>query len=137
MKEHANATLTKHSLVLSLSRKFDITHQKALDMVEQVFSDISDAIQQGRHCEFRDFGSFTVSVRKPRIGRNPHKPEDTYDIPVRRGVKFRPGKTLRILLAKPPSNPAEPTDEEKAVEPTDEEKAVESAKDPHIVPDNE
>ncbi|MGN0845139.1 MAG: HU family DNA-binding protein [Kiritimatiellia bacterium] len=114
MKEHDNATLTKHSLVLSLSRKFDITRQKALDMVEQVFADISKAIQEGRHCEFRDFGSFTVSVRKPRIGRNPHKPEETYDIPVRRGVKFRPGKTLRILLAEPPATPVDSGEETQA-----------------------
>ena len=102
MKENDKKTLTKHSRVLSLSRQFDISRAKALEILEQVFADISTAIGQGKHCDFRDFGSFTVSERKPRIGRNPHKPNDIYEIPGRRCVKFRPGKTLREQLATVP-----------------------------------
>jgi nucleoid DNA-binding protein len=30
-----------------------------------------------------------------RIGRNPHKPEDTVVIPKRRVVKFKPGKEMK------------------------------------------
>lgn len=49
--------------------------------------------------EFREFGVFEVTTRKARIGRNPNRPEDVVMIPVRRVVKFKPGKRMRDMLA--------------------------------------
>ncbi|HHU14004.1 MAG TPA: integration host factor subunit beta, partial [Lentisphaerae bacterium] len=46
-----------------------------------------------------EFGVFEVTTRKARIGRNPNKPEDVVVIPVRRVVKFKPGKRMRDMLA--------------------------------------
>ena len=54
-----------------------------------------DALVAGKHCEFRDFGVFTTTLHKPRIGRNPKKPTQTYKVPGRRAVRFKPGKRFR------------------------------------------
>jgi nucleoid DNA-binding protein len=49
--------------------------------------------------EFREFGVFEIAERKARIGRNPNKPQDVVHIPVRKVVKFKPGKRMRQMLA--------------------------------------
>ena len=41
-----------------------------------------------------------VQKRKPRIGRNPNKPEDEVTIPERYVVKFKMGKILKAQLKK-------------------------------------
>ena len=43
---------------------------------------------------------FEIKVRKPRIGRNPNKPENTVVIPERRVVKFKPGKEMKAKVLK-------------------------------------
>lgn len=101
MNKSTPRAFTKREIVLALSREYNLSQAMALSIVERVFREIGTAIAEGRHCEFRDFGSFTVSTRKPRVGRNPHQPESTFQIPVRRGVKFRPGKILRAALLAP------------------------------------
>ena len=50
--------------------------------------------------EFRDFGVFTVSEHKPHVGRDPHHPERTYEVPAHRVVRFRAGQLLRERVAK-------------------------------------
>lgn len=87
--------LTKQDLVLILGKKVGLTHAFALDAVNAMFDAIADALVAGKHCEFRDFGVFTTTLHKPRIGRNPKKPTQTYKVPGRRAVRFKPGKRFR------------------------------------------
>ena len=54
----------------------------------------------GEDIEFRNFSVFEVITRKSRIGRNPHKPEDTVIIPARRVVKLKPGKEMKARVLK-------------------------------------
>ena len=98
--------LTKRELVRTMSMELDITQPLALSAINLVFSEICKALVAGGHCEFRDFGVFSVNEHKPRVGRNPTRPGDTYSIPGHRVVRFRPGRNLRNEVAgKPPAPP--------------------------------
>ncbi len=92
--------LTKQDLVQLLNKKVGLTHAFALESVNAVLDSIADALVAGKHCEFRDFGVFTTVLHKPRIGRNPKNPSQTYQVPGRRAVRFKPGKRFRDGLRK-------------------------------------
>ena len=92
--------LTKQDLVQILNKKVGLTHAFALDAVNAVLDSIADALVAGKHCEFRDFGVFTTTLHKSRIGRNPKNPTQTYVVPGRRAVRFKPGKRFRDGLRK-------------------------------------
>lgn len=92
--------LTKQDLVKILNKKVGLTHSFALESVNAVLDSIADALVAGKHCEFRDFGVFSTVLHKPRIGRNPKNPSQTYQVPGRRAVRFKPGKRFRDGLRK-------------------------------------
>ncbi len=92
--------LTKRDLSLSIARSTAINQQDVATIVQQVLDGICDALESGRHVEFREFGVFEVIERRARIGRNPKKPEETFEIPARKTVRFKPGKRMRDFLAK-------------------------------------
>jgi hypothetical protein len=48
----------------------------------------------------RNFGVLEVRLTKPRVGRNPNKPESSFVIPARATVKFKPGKVMRERVLK-------------------------------------
>ena len=89
--------LTKRDLVLKITEETGILQQTVLDIVQRTLDGICDALEEGKHVEFREFGVFKILVRKPRIGRNPKKPEQTVTIPQRKTVKFKPGLRMREI----------------------------------------
>ena len=90
---------TKRELVRMLNTELDLRQPVALDAVNLVFKEIYKTLVAGGHCEFRDFGVFSVTTHKSRVGRNPNQPDKTYQIPGHRVVKFRPGRNLRADVA--------------------------------------
>lgn len=98
--ESENGTaLTKRELVTQVSKETGITQMDVYEVIQKALDGIIDALEAGKHVEFREFGVFEVTQRKARIGRNPNKPEDVVLIPVRKVVKFKPGKRMRQMLA--------------------------------------
>ena len=93
-----STALTKRELVGQIALDTDLTQQQVFDIVQRTLDGITATLSTGRHVEFREFGVFEVVERKARIGRNPHKPEDTVMIPTRKVVKFKPGKRMRETL---------------------------------------
>ncbi|HNX35204.1 MAG TPA: HU family DNA-binding protein [Kiritimatiellia bacterium] len=91
--------LTKRDLVTRISKETGITQLDVFSIVQKTLDGIIDALESGKHVEFREFGVFEITERKARIGRNPNKPEDIVQIPVRKVVKFKPGKRMREMLA--------------------------------------
>jgi nucleoid DNA-binding protein len=96
--ENGNA-LTKRELVTRISKETGITQLEVFSIVQKTLDGIIDALEAGKHVEFREFGVFEVTERKARVGRNPNKPEDIVQIPVRKVVKFKPGKRMRQMLS--------------------------------------
>ncbi|HQL52014.1 MAG TPA: HU family DNA-binding protein [Kiritimatiellia bacterium] len=97
--KEAGTALTKRELVAQIASETGLTQLEVFDVVQKTLDGIVDALGAGKHVEFREFGVFEVTTRKARIGRNPNRPEDVVMIPVRRVVKFKPGKRMRDMLA--------------------------------------
>ena len=100
----ANATLTRRELSLNINKKLPAgtkcSAAMILDIEQLTIECMADAMLQGRNFEFRDFGVFTTSMHKARVGRDPHHPDVTYAVPGHRVVRFRAGQLLRDKVAK-------------------------------------
>ncbi|CAN1514166.1 HimA Bacterial nucleoid DNA-binding protein [Burkholderiaceae bacterium] len=103
--------MTRSDLVEALAERFgQLTHRDAEFAVKALLEAMSDALARGHRIELRGFGSFTISHRPPRMGRNPRSGEQVA-IPEKRVPHFKPGKALREevdqgtpkLLEQPPS----------------------------------
>lgn len=55
---------------------------------------VSEELESGGKIQLVGFGTFSVSVSKERIGRNP-RTQETILIPARNTVKFTPGSDLK------------------------------------------
>lgn len=102
----AEETMTRRELaalvyksVHSMPHTKRITAQAVLDVVQASIDCLKDAILEGKHIEFRDFGVFEVITRRSRLGRNPNDPTHTVVIPPRRTVKFKPSRKMLSSLA--------------------------------------
>ncbi|MCL1920786.1 MAG: integration host factor subunit beta [Kiritimatiellaeota bacterium] len=92
---YTGAALTKRDLAATVAEKSGLNQFQALQAVQSALDGILDALAKGQHVEFREFGVFNIVTRKARVGRNPNKPQDTFEIPAHRYVKFKPGKRMR------------------------------------------
>lgn len=87
--------MTRSDLVEELAAQFSqLTHRDAELAVKTVLDAMSDALVQGGRIEIRGFGSFSVTRRPPRLGRNPRSGDAVW-IPEKRVPHFKPGKALR------------------------------------------
>lgn len=88
--------MTKRHLVERIAgERADLTQVQVAHVVQRTLDLIVEALIEGKTIEFRNFGVFEVQQRKPRIGRNPNRPEETVQIPSRKVVKFKPGRIMR------------------------------------------
>jgi integration host factor subunit beta len=87
--------MTRSDLVEELAARFgQLTHRDAEFAVKTLLDAMSDALVRGHRIELRGFGSFSISRRPPRMGRNPRSGESVA-IPEKRVPHFKPGKALR------------------------------------------
>jgi DNA-binding protein HU-beta len=74
--------------------KIVATKKEAQQVVDCVFDNITSALKGNDAVQIAGFGSFKVSKRDARKGRNPQTGA-TIDIPARNVPKFSPGKALK------------------------------------------
>jgi len=87
--------MTRSDIVEELAARFaQLTHRDAESAVKTILDAMSDALVRGNRIEIRGFGSFSVSRRPPRVGRNPRSGERV-QVPEKRVPHFKPGKALR------------------------------------------
>jgi nucleoid DNA-binding protein len=91
--------MTKRELVVRIASETELNQQEVTQVLQKTLDYIIEALKKGENVEFRDFGVFEVKTRKPRIGRNPNKPENTVVIPERRVVKFKAGKVMKAVIS--------------------------------------
>ena len=89
--------MTKADLIESLATKLDLQKSLAERAVNNVFDDIEGALQKGDKVNISGFGTFSISSRKARVGRNP-KTGESIEISASRAAKFKAGKTLKDAL---------------------------------------
>jgi nucleoid DNA-binding protein len=93
-------TLTKRDLVVQISQDTGEVQQTVFKVVQLTLDHITEALARGENVELRNFGVLEVRLTKPRVGRNPNKPESSFVIPSRATVKFKPGKVMRERVLK-------------------------------------
>lgn len=86
----SKADLVDH-LVNSLE---GVTKRLATDAIDAIFDRIRDELAGGGRVQIPGFGSFQVSERAARTGRNPQTGA-TIQIPASKGVRFKAGKALK------------------------------------------
>lgn len=87
--------MTKRDLVIRIAEETKLTQQEVFAVLQKTLDYIVEALKKGETVEFRNFGVFMVQERKPRIGRNPNRPEQVVTIPSRKVVKFKQGRIMR------------------------------------------
>lgn len=87
--------MNRSDLVEELAARVNkLEHDDAKFAVAIILDAISASLVQGGRIEVRDFGSFSINHRQPRMGRNPRSGESVA-IPEKRVPHFKPGKALR------------------------------------------
>ena len=93
------ATVTKKHLT---DRVADVMKQKRVlvkDIVQRFLDEMVSELSRGNRLEFRDFGVFTVRIRKPRMAQNPRTLEQV-PVPIKGTVKFKGGRQLKEAIQK-------------------------------------
>lgn len=85
--------MNKGDLINKVAESAGLTQAQAKSAVNTVLESISESLQDGDKVTLVGFGTFSVSKRDARQGRNPAT-GDTITIPAKSSVKFKPGKEL-------------------------------------------
>lgn len=62
-----------------------------------VFRHLGAALARGEEVKIHGFGTFSISRRNARVGRNPRTGE-TIEVPAARVAKWQPSKTLKTSI---------------------------------------
>jgi DNA-binding protein HU-beta len=89
--------MTKAELIEALSNKLPLPKADAERAINIMLDDIIAALKQGERVNISGFGTFAVSSRQARTGRNP-KTGEAIEISASRSAKFKPGKQLKDSL---------------------------------------
>jgi DNA-binding protein HU-beta len=89
--------MTKAELIEGLANKLNLNKAEAEKAVNILLDDIVGALKQGERVNISGFGTFSVSTRASRVGRNP-KTGESIQISASRSAKFRAGKQLKDSL---------------------------------------
>ncbi len=92
--------MTKAELVEKIAKDADITKAKAEIAFSAFLEGVTESLKAGDKLTFVGFGSFGVSERKARIGRNPQTGAEI-KIPPRKAVGFSAGKALKEAVQGP------------------------------------
>lgn len=86
--------MKKAELVEAIAEKTGLTKADATRALEATFEVITKALKKGERVPIAGFGTFNVSKRKAREGRNPQTGA-TVKIPARKAVSFKAGTALK------------------------------------------
>ncbi len=89
--------MNKAELIDMVAASADLSKATATNVVDAVFSGITKSLQQGESVTLVGFGTFSVSERAARTGRNPRTGE-AITIPASRSPKFKAGKALKDAM---------------------------------------
>jgi DNA-binding protein HU-beta len=85
--------MTKAELIEAMASGADITKAAAALALDAYVGAVTKEMRKGGKVALVGFGTFSVSKRKAREGRNP-KTGTTIKIPAKKVVKFKAGKEL-------------------------------------------
>lgn len=90
----------KGDVITAIADQAGISKKEATAAFDAFVGYISDSCQRGERCSIPGLGSFNVSQRRAREGRNP-RTKEKIQIPASKNVRFKAGKDLRDALNAP------------------------------------
>ena len=91
--------MNKTELVAAIAAESEMTKVDAAKALEATLKVVTDELAKGESITLIGFGTFKVSERKERMGRNPQTGKDM-KIPARKVAAFTPGKLLKEAVNK-------------------------------------
>ncbi len=88
------AKLTKEDIVEAVAEAVDCSKKCASECLNTILGEITKALKGGKDVALTGFGTFSVSKRKARTGRNPQTGA-VIKIPAKRVPRFKAGKSLK------------------------------------------
>jgi len=91
-------TMTKADLINALAADTGLTKADADRFLKSFTATVQKTLQRGDSLTLIGFGTFSVSHRAARVGRNPQNPSQVIQIPASKGAKFKAGSKLKKSL---------------------------------------
>ena len=89
--------MTKEDMVAKIAGEIGVSKAKAGRALDAVLGGITAALKRGDKVTFVGFGTFTVTRRAARMGRNP-RTGAVINIPAARVPRFKPGSKLKAAV---------------------------------------
>ncbi len=86
-------------MIAMIAKDAKINKRQATEALNSFFGNVTTNLKKGKRVSFVGFGTFTVSKRKARVGRNPQTGAKI-NIPATKVPHFRAGKGLREAVRK-------------------------------------
>ena len=90
--------MNKTDLINKIAEEAGITKAQAAASLNAVIDGVKETLKAGDKVAILGFGTFSLTERAARDGRNP-KTGDLIKIAARRSVRFKPGKDLGDYVA--------------------------------------
>nr|WP_255455310.1 MULTISPECIES: HU family DNA-binding protein [unclassified Rubrivivax] len=94
---HEENDVNKTDLIAHIAQQADLSKASATRALEAALEGVQTALKNGDSVAIAGFGTFEVSERAARTGRNPRTGE-AIEVKAAKVPKFRPGKALKDLL---------------------------------------
>jgi len=91
--------MNKADLIEAIAQDVDLSKADAGKALDSLTKRITNSLKKGENVTLVGFGTFSVSKRKARTGRNPQTGE-TIKIKAKKVAKFKPGKDLTKAVSR-------------------------------------
>lgn len=90
--------MNKAELIAAMSEKAELSRKDAEKALKAFTDVVAEELKKGEKIQMVGFGTFEVSERAARTGRNPQSGEEMV-IPASKAPKFKAGKALKDILS--------------------------------------
>ena len=91
--------MTKDEMIALMASESGISKRQASEALQAFMAGVTTQLKKGQKVSFAGFGTFTISKRKARTGRNPQTGA-SINIPATKVPVFRAGKHLKLAVKK-------------------------------------
>ncbi len=89
--------MNKAELVAAIAEKTELSKKDSEKALKAFIDVVTEELTKGEKVQLVGFGTFEVSERPERIGRNPQTKENI-TIPASKAPKFKAGKALKDVI---------------------------------------
>jgi len=89
--------MTKAEIIEAIAKDTELTKKAAGDALEAALEAVKKGIKKDGSLSLPDFGTFKISKRKARVGRNPQTGKEI-QIKASKTVRFRPSPSFKKSL---------------------------------------